>query len=64
MPSRYTLVTCCFPLALVHGGAVWFGRGTFRVYTAGSEGPVVFCIHGGGYTGLTWSLMAAHLKDK
>ncbi|TVU14245.1 hypothetical protein EJB05_37701 [Eragrostis curvula] len=23
----------------------------FNVYTAGSEGPVVFCLHGGGYSG-------------
>mmetsp|Transcript_17840 Transcript_17840/g.38383 ORF Transcript_17840/g.38383 Transcript_17840/m.38383 type:complete len:374 (+) Transcript_17840:102-1223(+) len=40
------------------------GRGTFNVYTAGEEGPVVLCLHGGGYTGLTWSLVAAKLKDK
>mmetsp|Transcript_35023 Transcript_35023/g.99272 ORF Transcript_35023/g.99272 Transcript_35023/m.99272 type:complete len:381 (-) Transcript_35023:206-1348(-) len=39
-------------------------RGTFRVYTAGNQGPVVFCLHGGGYTGLTWSLLASRLKDK
>lgn len=23
----------------------------FHVYLAGSEGPVVFCLHGGGYSG-------------
>lgn len=23
----------------------------FHVYIAGTEGPVVFCLHGGGYTG-------------
>ncbi|KAL5993277.1 hypothetical protein ACLOJK_014201 [Asimina triloba] len=23
----------------------------FHIYTAGSEGPVVFCLHGGGYSG-------------
>mmetsp|Transcript_17995 Transcript_17995/g.32030 ORF Transcript_17995/g.32030 Transcript_17995/m.32030 type:complete len:382 (-) Transcript_17995:19-1164(-) len=40
------------------------GRGgSFRVYTAGSSGPVVFCLHGGGYTGLTWALFAKRLKD-
>ena len=39
--------------------------GKFNVYTAGPPtGPVVFCIHGGGYTGLTWSLVAQKLKDK
>lgn len=38
--------------------------GRFNVYAAGALGPVILCCHGGGYTGLTWSLMAAHLKDK
>lgn len=36
----------------------------FHVYKAGQAGAVVFCIHGGGYTGLTWSLVAKKLKDK
>ncbi|KAG2453592.1 hypothetical protein HYH02_001810 [Chlamydomonas schloesseri] len=41
------------------------GRGgTFNVYLAGDSGPVVMCIHGGGYSGLTWSLVAKKLKDK
>lgn len=39
-------------------------HGRFNVYTAGSTGPVVLCIHGGGYTGLTWSLVAPLLKSK
>lgn len=39
-------------------------RGSFNVYSCGSSGPVVLCIHGGGYTGLTWSLVAEKLKDK
>jgi len=39
-------------------------EGSFRVYTAGTSGPVVFCLHGGGYTGLTWALFAAHLKGE
>jgi len=38
------------------------GRGAFNVYSAGSAGPVLLCLHGGGYTGLTWSLVAAKLK--
>ncbi|KXZ52855.1 hypothetical protein GPECTOR_8g237 [Gonium pectorale] len=38
--------------------------GTFNVYLAGQQGPVVFCVHGGGYSGLTWSLVARKLKDK
>ncbi|CAL5027315.1 unnamed protein product [Urochloa decumbens] len=36
----------------------------FNVYTAGSEGPVVFCLHGGGYSGLSFALAASHMKDK
>ncbi|CAG9464918.1 unnamed protein product [Pedinophyceae sp. YPF-701] len=35
---------------------------TFRVYRAGDEGAVLFCLHGGGYTGLSWSLLARELK--
>jgi uncharacterized membrane protein YgcG len=41
-----------------------FRRGSFAVYTAGTKGAAVFCIHGGGYTGLTWSLVAQSLKDR
>ncbi|PRW60955.1 phosphatase methylesterase 1 [Chlorella sorokiniana] len=37
---------------------------TFHVCTAGSSGPVVLCLHGGGYTGLSWALIARRLKDK
>jgi protein phosphatase methylesterase 1 len=36
----------------------------FNVYTAGSEGPVVFCLHGGGYSGLSFALAASQIKDK
>ncbi|XP_066348971.1 uncharacterized protein [Miscanthus floridulus] len=36
----------------------------FNVYTAGSEGPVVFCLHGGGYSGLSFALAASRMKDK
>lgn len=39
-------------------------RGTFTTYMAGSSGAVVFCLHGGGYTGLTWSLVAKQLKQQ
>jgi hypothetical protein len=28
----------------------------FHVYTAGTEGPVVFCLHGGGYSGYAYCL--------
>ncbi|XP_016450113.1 uncharacterized protein LOC107774961 isoform X4 [Nicotiana tabacum] len=36
----------------------------FHVYMAGTEGPVVFCLHGGGYCGLSFALAASKLKEK
>lgn len=30
----------------------------FRTYRAGSTGPHVVLLHGGGYTSMTWSLVA------
>lgn len=39
-------------------------HGTFNVYSAGTKGAVLFLLHGAGYTGLTWSLVAKSLKDK
>lgn len=40
-------------------------RGYFNYYASGKEGdPVVLFVHGGGYTGLTWSLVAKKLKGK
>nr|XP_010930498.1 protein phosphatase methylesterase 1 isoform X1 [Elaeis guineensis] len=36
----------------------------FHVYMAGSEGPVVFCLHGGGYSGLSFALSASIVKEK
>lgn len=29
---------------------------------AGTEGPVVFCLHGGGYSGYVWFLLYKHLN--
>jgi protein phosphatase methylesterase 1 len=45
---------------------------TFHVYTAGPKSPpedghtvpVVFCVHGGGYTGLSFALLAEGLRDE
>ncbi|KAH9322331.1 hypothetical protein KI387_016970, partial [Taxus chinensis] len=37
---------------------------TFHVYSAGTEGPVVFCLHGGGYSGLSFALAAGDMKQK
>jgi protein phosphatase methylesterase 1 len=34
----------------------------FNVYLAGDSGPVVLCLHGAGYTGLTWALAAQRLR--
>jgi hypothetical protein len=31
---------------------------TFCVYSVGSEGPIVFLLHGAGYSALTWALAA------
>ncbi|KAK8552428.1 hypothetical protein V6N13_120828 [Hibiscus sabdariffa] len=36
----------------------------FHLYMAGTEGPVVFCLHGGGYSGLSFALSACKIKEK
>ncbi|KAM1316414.1 hypothetical protein ACFX13_020213 [Malus domestica] len=36
----------------------------FHLYTAGTDGPVVFCLHGGGYSGLSFALSASKIKEK
>ncbi|KAL3845701.1 hypothetical protein ACJIZ3_003104 [Penstemon smallii] len=36
----------------------------FHIYKAGTEGPVVFCLHGGGYSGLSFTLSASKIKEK
>nr|KYP52669.1 Protein phosphatase methylesterase 1 [Cajanus cajan] len=36
----------------------------FHVYTAGTEGPVVFCLHGGGYSGLSFAVSTSKIKEK
>ncbi|XP_020584718.1 protein phosphatase methylesterase 1 isoform X2 [Phalaenopsis equestris] len=36
----------------------------FHIFEAGSEGPVVFCLHGGGYSGLSFALSASKIKEK
>ena len=37
---------------------------TFRVYVKGDSGPVFFFLHGGGFSGLSWSLLASVLVKK
>jgi hypothetical protein len=39
-------------------------QNVFHVYMAGSQGPVVFCLHGGGYSGLSFALVAGKMKHK
>ncbi|CAI9730620.1 protein phosphatase methylesterase 1-like [Octopus vulgaris] len=39
------------------------GKNTFRVYECGKEGPVLFLLHGGGYSGLSWALLSATLCE-
>ncbi|EEY62129.1 protein phosphatase methylesterase, putative [Phytophthora infestans T30-4] len=36
---------------------------TFRLYRAGTQGPHVVLLHGGGYTSMTWCLVTAMLKE-
>ncbi|XP_059630994.1 uncharacterized protein LOC132273906 [Cornus florida] len=36
----------------------------FHVYMAGTQGPVIFCLHGGGYSGLSFALSASKIKEK
>ncbi|KAL5012268.1 hypothetical protein ScPMuIL_010819 [Solemya velum] len=36
----------------------------FKLYDCGSEGPVLFLLHGGGYSGLTWACMSAALSSQ
>ncbi|XP_062582663.1 protein phosphatase methylesterase 1-like [Saccostrea cucullata] len=35
---------------------------TFRVYECGSSGPVLFFLHGGGFSALSWSLLCSSLS--
>ena len=40
------------------------GDDSFNVYESGSEGPVLILLHGGGFSGLTWSLFAQEITKK
>lgn len=34
-----------------------------NVYSAGPpDAPMLLCLHGGGYTGLSWGVLAAELR--
>ncbi|KAF8783308.1 Protein phosphatase methylesterase 1 like protein [Argiope bruennichi] len=36
---------------------------SFRVYLKGSSGPLLLLLHGGGYSGLSWSLLSATISQ-
>lgn len=36
-------------------------NGTFNVFKLGTSGPLLCCLHGGGYSGLTWALFAVEI---
>lgn len=37
------------------------GDDVFRVYVRGDSGPLLLLLHGGGYSALTWSLLAVRI---
>lgn len=41
--------------------SVDIGDDKFNVYLKGNSGPLFYLIHGGGYSGLTWSCFAVNL---
>ncbi|KAK7086007.1 Protein phosphatase methylesterase 1 [Halocaridina rubra] len=42
---------------------VTMGEDVFRVYRRGTSGPLLLLLHGGGYSGLTWSLFAESISE-
>lgn len=38
-------------------------QGKFHVYCKGNDGPILLCLHGGGYSGLTWALFAEDVAN-
>ena len=40
------------------------GGDKFRVYVRGESGPVFLFLHGGGFSGLSWSVLSASLVSK
>ncbi|CDI86633.1 protein phosphatase methylesterase 1, putative [Eimeria praecox] len=39
------------------------GKDTFRVYSSGSSGPLLFLLHGAGHTALSWACFTRLLRD-
>lgn len=42
---------------------VHINESTFRVYRLGSVGPILFLLHGGGFSALSWALLAASVTS-
>lgn len=38
--------------------------GTFRIYRRGVEGPLLFFLHGGGFSALTWSVLSVSITEQ
>ncbi|KAH8870560.1 Protein phosphatase methylesterase 1 isoform 1 [Schistosoma japonicum] len=38
--------------------------GTFRIYRRGVEGPLLFFLHGGGFSALTWAVLSTLITDQ
>ncbi|XP_018651695.1 protein phosphatase methylesterase 1 (S33 family) [Schistosoma mansoni] len=38
--------------------------GTFRIYRRGVEGPLLFFLHGGGFSALTWAVLSSLITDQ
>ncbi|CAH8583310.1 unnamed protein product [Heterobilharzia americana] len=38
--------------------------GTFRIYRRGVEGPLLFFLHGGGFSALTWAVLSVLITDQ
>ncbi|XP_065313210.1 protein phosphatase methylesterase 1-like isoform X4 [Gordionus sp. m RMFG-2023] len=45
-----------------HKDGILIGDNKFNVYTKGILGPVLFFIHGGGFSGLSWALLVEDLS--
>ncbi|VDK35421.1 unnamed protein product [Taenia asiatica] len=42
---------------------VEIASGTYRIYRRGVEGPLLFFIHGGGFSALSWSLLSKAITE-
>ncbi|VDN98421.1 unnamed protein product [Rodentolepis nana] len=42
---------------------VEISSGTYRIYRRGVEGPLLFFIHGGGFSALSWSLLSKAITE-